>query len=242
MVRGEAWWKEGGTWVRGRPEDYFSPAGKVLALVGGGGKTSLMYCLAAGFQRMGIDAAAMTTTRIWRPDDLCRTAKDCLSRWEAGRFALCGQDAPQAGKLMAPEDHVYRWLLEHSGVLLVEADGARGLPCKAPADHEPVLPKECSCVLAVMGLDALGGPVGEVCFRPELVCALLGCTPEHRLTPEDAAELLLSIRGARKDVGARKYCVVLNKCDDVERLRQGKELAGLLESRGHAETVLTRLR
>jgi hypothetical protein len=59
--------------------------------------------------------------------------------------------------------------------VLVEADGSRRLPFKAPADHEPVLPDTAAVVLAVAGIDALGAPLSEdfVC-RAHVVASLTG--------------------------------------------------------------------
>ncbi len=81
-------------------------------------------------------------------------------------------------------------------VVLVEADGAKRLPLKAPAEYEPVIPPCADAVAAVAGMDAVGQAVGAVCHRPERVCALLGAGAEHVLTPEDVALLLASPGGA----------------------------------------------
>jgi len=237
-----AWRSKNGIWLTGSPAQLLHEVGAVTALVGGGGKTSLMEHLAEAAQSRGLRAAAMTTTRIWAPPAYCRNEADCLRCWQAGQYALCGREAPQPGKLMEPAGELYRFLLERSDLLLVEADGAKGLPCKAPAEHEPVLPEECGCVVAVMGMDALGRPVEEVCFRTELVCRLLGCGGSHRLTAEDMARILLSEEGTRKNVGDRAYCVVLNKCDDDALLERGKTVAAALARRGHTDTVLARLK
>ncbi len=35
-------------------------------------------------------------------------------------------------------------------VILIEADGSRGMPLKAPDEHEPCIPKSSCCVIAVM--------------------------------------------------------------------------------------------
>ena len=160
----EAWRQEKGIWRRGTPGELLAVSG-VVALVGGGGKTGLMYCLAAEARDSGLRAAAMTTTRIWAPQAYCADADSCAQVWQAGDYAVCGCAAPQPGKLMAPGDELRRFLLERSDLLLVEADGARGMPCKAPAEHEPVLPDECGRVVAVMGMDALGRPVEEITPR-----------------------------------------------------------------------------
>ena len=49
----------------------------------------------------------------------------------------------------------------NSDVLLIEADGARRLPLKAPYDHEPVIPPDASLVVPVVGMDVLGQPLDE---------------------------------------------------------------------------------
>ena len=43
-------------------------------------------------------------------------------------------------------------------IILVEADGSRGKPLKAPAPHEPVLPSKAACVVAVVGAKPLDSP------------------------------------------------------------------------------------
>ena len=44
-----------------------------------------------------------------------------------------------------------RQAMELSDLVLVEADGSKRLPCKVPADHEPVLLPESDIVVAVLG-------------------------------------------------------------------------------------------
>lgn len=141
-----------------------------------------------------------------------------------------------------PSAKMQNWILDQADVILSEADGAKRMPCKVPAEHEPVLLPCTDRILGIMGLDAWGRKVKEVCFRPEKVCRLLGCVPDHRLTCGDMAEILLSCQGTRKSAGNREYYVVLNQCDDAGRLQAGKDIAALLEEMGHFRTVLTRLK
>ena len=71
-----------------------------------------------------------------------------------------------------------RDLLESGSAVLVEADGSRMLPVKAPAPHEPAMPASATIVLGLIGLDCLGRPMdGSTVHRPELFCALTGCDP-----------------------------------------------------------------
>ena len=117
-------------------------------------------------------------------------------------------------------------------IVLIEGDGARIKPLKVPAEHEPVIPPESDAVLALAGMDALDRPIGEICHRPERVCALLECGMDHVITPADVAAILSSPRGSRKSVEeAMAFRCVLNKADTDERIKGAEEIAALLEQR-----------
>ena len=236
-----AYWLEADRLVSGTPQDAFpflGERGHVVSLVGGGGKTTLMYCLAEASRRRGLRTAVMTTTKMGRPGSYCRTMAACRACWAADEYAVCGERL-DGRKLVAPAPDFLTQLLVQADALFIEADGARRLPCKVPAAHEPVILPETDTVIAVMGLDALDQPVGEVCLRAPLVQALLGCGPEHRLTGADMVRLLLSDRGSRKGVAQRDFFVVLNKCDDAQRLEAGREILALLRAQGQTRAVLT---
>ena len=227
--------------MRGTLQDAFpflGERGHVISLVGGGGKTTLMYAFAEVFRKRGLRAAVMTTTKIGQPASYCREMAACRACWATGEYAICGEPLGER-KLVSPQPAFLAQLLAQTDALIIEADGARQLPCKAPAAHEPVILPETDTVIAVMGLDALGQPVGEICLRTEIVQALLGCGPEHRLTQEDMVRLLLSEQGSRKGVAQRDFFVVLNKCDDAQRLNAGRSMLAMLRDRGQTRAVLT---
>ena len=230
---GKAYWLERGALIEGALEDAFpflvDGQGHVVALVGGGGKTTLMFALARAFARRGLRTAVTTTTRIFKPADssACDSLARCRARWDRGEYAVWGRDL-ESGKLGALSEEELSALLEGADVTLVEADGARRMALKAPAEHEPVIPDEADIVVGVAGLDVLGKSVAQACFRPELVAALLGCDTGHALTGEDIAKVLRSAFGARKGVGERAFYAVLNKADDASRRAQGAHVLRLL--------------
>lgn len=227
--------------VCGSPEDFFpffDGQRHVISLVGGGGKTTTLYYLATCFGKRGVRTAVMTTTKMGRPRHLCTNIAECRACWEAGAYAVCGEDLGN-GKISAPAERFLSALQAEADVLLIEADGSRGLPCKAPAAHEPVLLPETDVVIGVMGLDALDKPVGDICLRAEIVQQLLGCDAQHLLTEEDMAKILLSAQGTRKNVGERDFFIVLNKCDDAVCLSRGQKLLSLLQRQGHTQGMLT---
>ncbi len=217
----------------------WSESHPVISLVGGGGKTTLLYALAEEFRRRGRRTLVTTTTHILRPSDIpvVRDSKELVREWECGRIAVAGADAP-GGKLTAPAG--LDEMLRMADAVVIEADGAKGMPCKVPRNGEPVIVPQCTQVIAVAGMCALGRPLAEVCFRISEAVELLSVPETHPLTEEDLAVILSSDTGARKGVGRRSYTVVLNQCDDRLALRRAMRVKTMLHERGVERVVLTR--
>ena len=72
----------------------------------------------------------------------------------------------------------------HADVTLIEADGARCLPFKAPKPWEPVIPEETTDIVLVMGMDAEGKRISRICYNPEGVADALRVSLETCLTKE----------------------------------------------------------
>lgn len=216
---------------------FLAEQGHVVSLVGGGGKTTLLYAMARHCAAKGWRVLVSTTTHIQCPErSWARTEAQREALWAAGQFAVAGTPS-EGGKLTRPPA-LQEWMAQADAVFL-EADGAKRLPCKAPADHEPVLLPESDWVLAVAGLSAVGRPLQEVCFRLENACALLGVGPEMPLTPALLAKLLASDAGGRKNVGTRRFAAVLNQADTPERQAAGKTTQEILQTQYGVTAVLT---
>ena len=209
------------------PFDFFTDGRKHnICLVGGGGKTTVMYELATAWAASGRRVLVLTSTHILKPADgsFAADAAAVHNLWQQGRYAVIGTPELATGKLTAPPQEVYENLQPQADVILCEADGSRHLPCKAPAEHEPVLLPDSDIVLAVAGMDALGRPLAQACQRPQLAAELLNCSLDSVIDAQMLAALLLSEQGARKNVGARAYYIVLNKCDLLKAAQQEKML------------------
>ena len=201
-------------------------AHRLVTLVGGGGKTTLLYALARQAVDAGYTVAVTTTTHILPHPGLPRSERPTRALLEARRVVTVGT-VGEKGKLTGPDDPAA--LLDLAGVVLVEGDGANRLPLKAPEEWEPVIPPESRAVLAVAGLDAVGRPIGETCHRPDRAAA-------------DAALLLTHSLGGRKGVpvGAAFRCV-LNKADTPARRAAGEACAAQIRAMG-LQAVLTAFR
>lgn len=242
-----------------------------LALVGGGGKTSIMYRLADEAADKGKVVIATTTTHIFHPQDrpvIITEHADEVGGWLREKGMLPGIAMPKAdgditarkrgivlvtglpagdGKLKSMDTEEIDQLKQYADVLLIEADGAKRLPVKVPGEGEPVFLRDMDAVLGCMGLDCIGKALEEVCFRKELAIKLLGIGNGsdggfgHKLTEADAALILTSGEGTRKEVGAREYRVVLNKADHAGLLSKAVNVAREIERISPVMCAITNL-
>ena len=216
---------------RGLIEAIDPPRGMV-ALVGGGGKTTLMLCLARELAQTGARVIVTTTTHIFPPEGI-PTGNPANAEEVAHALLLepllCLGKLAADGKLTAPD--LSMTMLNHlADYVLVEADGAKHLPLKAPAAHEPVIPRETRLVIAVAGLDGAGKPIHEAAFRPALYATLCGKAETEIVTPRDIALVLAHERGQRKGVPkSARFAILLNKADDESTLETARAVAAELE-------------
>lgn len=117
--------------------------------------------------------------------------------------------------------------------LLLEADGAKHLPVKAPRSQEPVLLKETTTVVNVYGMDGIGKKIQDICFGTEQVCKILGKTKEQILEEKDLILLATSPLAGKKGVmDCMKYHVILNKTDTEKEYEIAKTIARDLGKQG----------
>lgn len=183
----------------------------ITAIIGGGGKTTLLYRLARELEGRG-SVIVTTSTHIFKPTDLpfALTAEKVSG-------VLCVGTPCENGKLSAPQQS-FGELSALADYVLVEADGSAGRPLKAHASHEPVIPREANQVICVVGASGLNRPAAETAHRPERFMALSG---SETATSEAVAAVLnkeaLHTRG------------LINQADSPERIAAAGELARLLD-------------
>lgn len=212
---------------------------RAVALVGGGGKSSTMFALAKEGVELGLRVIVTTTTHMLPHPRLPLTdnpAPDHLAALLAHHPVITLGRYDHRGKLTGAG--TVAGCLAAADLVLVEADGARLLPLKAPAAHEPVVPPDVHAVVAVAGLDCVGQAIGAICHRPEQVAALLHTGPDHILTPADVAAVLSSPQGGRKCVEQEMaFRCLLNKADDPVRQGYGRDIQTILARQGILSTI-----
>lgn len=148
----------------------------ITAIIGSGGKTSLMMTLA---RELSASVILCTTTRIYPPVGI--PVRDRVSQRVDG--VICVGTPAENGKLGSPFQDV-RELAQYADYVLVEADGSKHLPLKAHEAYEPVIPEGSLRVILVVGATGIGQPVAEAVHRPHIFTALTG---ETVATPEAVA-------------------------------------------------------
>lgn len=196
--------------------------GTIVAVVGGGGKTSLVYALAAEAAARGLSAIVTTTARFTRPSgipmppliegDDATIAGLVARKLAAGGVVVAVSGGAGQGRFagFVPET-IERLAALCPGLIAVEADGSAHRPFKAPAEHEPVVPACATDVVVCVGLAVLGHAINDQwVHRPELVSRLADVPPDSAVTPSVIIRVLLHPDGGRKGVppGARLHALL----------------------------------
>ena len=205
----------------------------VTALIGGGGKTTLMYTLAEELRHRGT-VVVTTSTHIQRPEQYpVLTAADDVAAALAEHGAVCVASESPEGKLCAPALS-FEALAALADFVLVEADGSKRLPLKAHAPHEPVIPVNARRIIYVVGADGFGRPIRQVCHRPERYAALCGAAEDDLVTPALEAKVL---HAEGYDTG----WVFINKVETAEDWRSAEALTALLPGKVIAGSLRERV-
>lgn len=218
-----------------------------LALTGAGGKTTALFKLArelpppvivTATTHLHVDQVKLTDSH-WMGE----TSADFAGLEENLRGVMLVTGPIDGDRTTGLNESLLYWLHavygSHDLPLLVEADGARQKPLKAPAEHEPVIPDFVETVLVVAGMSGLGKPLtDEFVHRPEIFARLSGLAPGETVTPRALLRVLTHPSGGLKNIpsGARRVAL-LNQADTPELQAQAKALAERLLSAYHAVVI-----
>ena len=212
---------------------------ELACFVGAGGKTTSLFRLAGELKECNKRVLVTTTTAICCPDKSdcdevivdVKPGSDVLQRGKTPWICVIGREVTADNKLLGMDKEYVTelYLKKVFDYILVEADGSRQRPIKAPADHEPVIPDAVTRTVGVIGLDALGVPISSASVhRPERFCRLTGKTMGDRVDEEAITRLIRSPEGLFKAVpeGSRKY-ILFNKS---ERSEQHKSVMCIIDA------------
>ena len=222
-----------------------------LAMIGAGGKSSALFCLAKELEEQQRTVIISTTTHLGAWQVKAGDAHLMLGtdEWLDTTAGLpkgvvfitgpigddqraSGLDERTMGQLCALAD-------TQQLPLLIEADGARQLPLKAPAEHEPVVPEWVNQVGVCAGLMGSGKPLsGDWVHRPERFAHLSGLKMGELITPEALSRVLMHPQGGLKGIPthARRF-LLLNQADTQELQAHARTMTRLVQQAYHSVVI-----
>ncbi|GHV11224.1 hydroxylase accessory protein YqeC [Spirochaetia bacterium] len=220
--------------------------GRVLTVIGSGGKTSLIWHLArhlrGGAENDGTIRKILVTptTKMLVPSPPTQAGSSggfydhyCneIPIESKNGIILAGRFNEETGKLESlPLDELERIVPDYD-LVLIEGDGSRGLPLKGWAEYEPAVPPFTTITVGILPLMSLGMRVSEtIVHRLPLFCALSDAQEGDILKPEHLVRVITGHKGAKGLFAeARgKKILFFNQVEDEKTLERAGEVVSLL--------------
>lgn len=228
-------------------DDAFALANhRYVFLIGGGGKTTLMFTLARQVAAAGRTVISTTSTKIMypRPEDAAcvliehdpaRIMTRLQRELSAARHVVLGRTLSQPDRKLhgfSADELDYLRNACVADYLLVEADGSAGRSLKAHAEYEPVISRHADLVVAIIGSDCVGCPLDdEHVHRAGRFGQLLNRALGTAISAEDVAAIFFHPEGYLQAVPSQAEVVVLiSKARDAARRANAKRLVAALRA------------
>lgn len=200
--------------------------GSIVSVVGCGGKTSIIGLIADENRSKKVLVSPTTKIFPMRSDGmiLCDTLESSIEHTPQTGIQNLGVINKRNGKLEALPKYVLAALATLYDVVLMEADGSRGLPCKGWLKNEPVVPFFTTHTVGVVSLCALGKYATKefVHHLPEFL-SLTGLNEGEIITEQAIEEMICAVFGMFKNSTGKNYLVV-NKVEDEDTKKRALEL------------------
>ena len=218
--------------------------GEIISVVGGGGKTTTIFQLAKELKALNKKILITTTTAIYMPDEkeydylFLNDIKDfspndgTISVWvqEVKEEKLMGVSLKKLDEIV--EKRIFDFIL-------VEADGAKKKPIKAPGEHEPVVTENTTKTIGVIGLDSLGKTIDEeTVHRPEILIKITNTDLLDIIKADVIVKLVLEEEGLFKSSKGEKI-LLLNKANDHDLIKEGMKIRKSLLNKGIRNVVIS---
>ncbi len=208
-----------------------------IAIVGAGGKTTALFQIARQFTGPVI-VTATTHFGEWQiplaDQHIIASSPNALAGVRFDGVTLVTGSLRQDNRTDSLSQDILFWLHAEAEKLniplLIEADGARQKPLKAPAAHEPAIPSFVDSVVVVTGLSGLGKPLtDEIVHRAEIFAKLSELKINEAITSEALIRVLIHPNGGLKNIPAQaRKIVLLNQADMPELQSSGGKMANAL--------------
>lgn len=198
----------------------------ITAVIGSGGKTTLISVLAEELKEKGT-VIITTTTKIMpshKFENFLKSDIEELKTILQNKRVICVAKKYNDIKLCSSNIEMEK-LLEIADYVLVEADGSKRLPLKAHIDFEPVIPKDTNKIISVVGLSGINRKIKHSVHRAERFCEINNTNENQIATLEMVARVL----------NYENLCDVffINQVDEPKNNEQAKEMCRLLNKKAY---------
>jgi molybdenum cofactor cytidylyltransferase len=198
-----------------------------IAFIGAGGKTTAMFHLA---RELSPPVIVTSTTHLgtWQiplaDHHFVATSPNELTKIRFEDVSLFTGPVKEDNRAESLNQDLLYWLrassIKGNIPLLIEADGARQKPIKAPKDYEPPVPDFSESVVVVAGISVIGKPLTEeTVYFPELFSKLSGLELNHNITPDAIARVLCNPLGGQKNIPNTAHRIALLNQSDTPELQ-----------------------
>lgn len=217
---------------------------EMLSFVGGGGKTTTIFQLAKELLKLNKKVLISTTTKIFTPSKdeynyfFLKDIDEGFSPIN-GTITVLGEEIREdklIGISKDKSDKIFK--SDIFDYILMESDGSKRKPIKAPGLDEPVVPKTTTKTIGVIGLDCLGEKIDDLTVhRPELLLEISGESPLDTIDEETIIRLILHNNGIFKNACGDKI-LLLNKADDEERISRAIKIREKLDNTIYSNIII----
>lgn len=202
-------------------DDPADAKGACIALLGGGGKTSLLFRLGNELSRFHDRVLLTSRTRSeFKQGDCIVFTEDAgtnsLSEYfrESNPLFVMNSQVAES-KLAGVSESDLNILKEQADLTIFECDGAKKLPLKAHTEYDPSAPDFTSHAVVIVGADVIDTRVNEgKVHRPDLFKSIWNVEDDHIMSVDFIVEVLTSERGyASKIPNYVKRIYYVNKAD-----------------------------
>ena len=216
-----------------------------IAFVGAGGKSTALFQLARELPSPVV-VSATTHLGVWQiplaDEHYIVQTKEDIQKISPRTLTLVTGEI-EGDRTKGLSFNAISWLREvcenYSVSLLIEADGSRQKPLKAPGEHEPAVPEFVGHVVQIVGLSGLGKPLDEEnVHRPEIFAQLSGLRRGKTITPAALIHVLTHLDGGLKNIPpAARRVILLNQADTPELQSKANSIAKALSPIYHSAII-----
>lgn len=212
---------------------------EIVSFVGGGGKTTLMFCLAEEIP-LQKKVVITTTTKIFLPPpdkfpllllgEEEQIEKDLAVYLQSGLKPVIASGMLENNKINGITSRQLSLLKKYADFILVEADGSKGFSLKGHLDYEPVVSELTTVLVVVIGADIIGKTLdGKHVHRPEVVSERTGREMGSIIDSELIAQLITHPEELlRSSPPCARVVPFINKIDRLNNLGEVYRLGRLL--------------